>query len=86
MRTNQKNNIIFLQLLDSFFFLLNNPKNLDLSYKMDLDLWDCFGRVKFVFEPNFIGLILLFVVSLKRENPSYSQINTVPMSCFASHR
>ena len=23
---------------------LNNPKDLDLSYKMDLDLWDCFGR------------------------------------------
>ena len=25
---------------------LNNPKDLDLSYKMDLDLWDCFGREK----------------------------------------
>ena len=25
---------------------LNNPKDLDLSYKMDLDLWDCFGRKK----------------------------------------
>ena len=23
---------------------LNNPKDLDLSCKMDLDLWDCFGR------------------------------------------
>ena len=23
---------------------LNNPKDLDPSYKMDLDLWDCFGR------------------------------------------
>ena len=23
----------------------NNPKNLDLSYKTDLDLWDCLGRV-----------------------------------------
>ena len=21
-----------------------NPKNLDPSYKMDLDIWDCFGR------------------------------------------
>ena len=21
---------------------LNNPKNLDLSYKMNLDFWDCF--------------------------------------------
>ena len=26
----------------------NNPKNLDPSYKMDLDLWDCLGRTKFV--------------------------------------
>ena len=25
---------------------LNNPKDLDLSYKMDLDFWDCFGRRK----------------------------------------
>ena len=25
---------------------LNNPKDLDPSYKMDLDLWDCFGRKK----------------------------------------
>ena len=24
----------------------NNPKDLDLSYKMDLDFWDCFGRKK----------------------------------------
>ena len=25
---------------------LNNPKDLDLSYKTDIDLWDCFGRKK----------------------------------------
>ena len=25
---------------------LNNPKDLDPSYKMDLDFWDCFGREK----------------------------------------
>ena len=24
----------------------NNPKDLDPSFKMDLDLWDCFGRKK----------------------------------------
>ena len=24
----------------------NNPKNLDLSYKTDLDLWDCLRKVK----------------------------------------
>ena len=25
---------------------LKNPKDMDLSYKMDLDFWDCFGREK----------------------------------------
>ena len=25
---------------------LNNPKDLDPSYKMDLDFWDCFGEEK----------------------------------------
>ena len=29
-----------------FFPFQNNPKNLDPSYKMDLDLWDCLGRVQ----------------------------------------
>ena len=37
---------LFLQLYDRFFSSKNNPKNLDLSYKTDLDLWDCLGRVK----------------------------------------
>ena len=26
---------------------LNNPKEQDLSYKTDLDLWGCFGKKKF---------------------------------------
>ena len=26
------------------FPVQNNPKNLDPSYKMDLDIWDCFER------------------------------------------
>ena len=30
------------------FSFQNNPKNLDLSYRMDLELWDCLGRVKLV--------------------------------------
>ena len=30
------------------FSYQNNPKNLDPSYKTDLDLWDCLGRVKLV--------------------------------------
>ena len=29
-----------------FFPSKNNLKNLDPSYKMDLDLWDCFRRVR----------------------------------------
>ena len=32
----------------SFSSLQNNPKNLDPSYKMDLDLWDCLDRVKLI--------------------------------------
>ena len=31
-----------------FFSFQNNPKDLDPSYKMDLDLSDCLGRVKLV--------------------------------------
>ena len=30
------------------FSFQNSPKDLDPSYKMDLDLWDCLGRVKLV--------------------------------------
>ena len=36
---------ISLVVRQSFFFQ-NNPKNLDPIYKIDLDLWDCLGRVK----------------------------------------
>ena len=52
-----------------FFSFQNNPKNLDPSYKTDLDLWDCLGRVKPVLQQNFIGLIRLFVLILERESP-----------------
>ena len=48
-----------------FFSFQNNPKNLDPSYKIDLDLWDCLGRVKLILQQNFIGLIHLFVVILE---------------------
>ena len=37
-------NILFTQISPIPF--LNNPKDLDPSYKTDLDLWDCFGRKK----------------------------------------
>ena len=39
------------------FVSFKTIQNLDLSYKMDLDLWDCFGRVKLVSYQNFIELI-----------------------------
>ena len=39
---------IFSDIRQSFFSFQNNPKDLDLSYKMDLDLLDCLGRVKLV--------------------------------------
>ena len=31
-----------------FFSFKKNPQNLDPSHKMDLDLWDCLGKVKLV--------------------------------------
>ena len=51
-----------------FFFFLNNPKNLDLSYKTDLDIWDYLGRVKLVLSQYYIGVIQLFVVIVERGN------------------
>ena len=61
-----------------FFSFQNNPKDLDPSCKMDLDLWDCLGRVKLVLLQNFIGLIKLFEVILEGQKTlSYSRINTV---------
>ena len=33
------------------------PKNLDPSYKMDLDLWECLRRVKLALSQNCIGPI-----------------------------
>ena len=38
----------FLDYKTEFFSFQNNPKYLDPSYKMDLDLLDCLGRVKLV--------------------------------------
>ena len=38
----------FLGYKTDFFPSKNDPKDLDPSYKMDLDLSDCLGRVKLV--------------------------------------
>ena len=52
-----------------FFSSKTIPKNLDLSYKTDLDLLDCLGRVKLVFNiAKFMGLIQFFSHS-REENP-----------------
>ena len=59
----------FFDYKTEFYSFLNSPKNLDPSYKTDLDHWDCLGRVKLVFYQNFIGLIESFVVILKRGKP-----------------
>ena len=52
-----------------FYSFLNSPKNLDPSYKTDIDLWDCLGRVKLVFYQNFVGLFESFVGILERRKP-----------------
>ena len=55
-----------------YFLQKNNPKNLDQSYKTDLDLWDCFAIIS-----NFYRTDLVICShSRKRNTPSYSQINT----------
>ena len=45
----------FFSYKTEFFPFQNNPKNLDLSYKTDLDLCDCLGRVKPILQLNFIN-------------------------------
>ena len=62
----------------NFYSFQNNPKSLQPSYKMDLDLLDCFRRVK---------LIIIAEVHMpdsdicsharERKTASYSRINTV---------
>ena len=49
-----------------FFSFQNNPKNLDLSHKTDLDFWDCFGiTAKF----HRTDLVIYFVI-LERKTRS----------------
>ena len=51
---------------------LNNPKDLDPSYKTDLDLWDCFGRKKLRLITEEIRYI--FEISLEMEKIPFSSI------------
>ena len=58
---------VFLQLWDRVFSFQNNLKNLGLSYKTHLDLWDCFGiRTRFI--ANFYRTEL-FVDIIERAKP-----------------
>ena len=66
MQLKTKLNTIFLQLKDRFFSFQNNLKNLDPSYKLDLDLWDCLGRVKLIFNTAKFHRTDLVICSLSR--------------------
>ena len=60
------------------FSFLNNPKNLDPSYKMGLDLWNYLGRVKPILQQNVIGTDLVICSHFRGgKTLSYSQINMV---------
>ena len=43
--------------MEVFFSFQNNPKNLDLSYKTDLDFWDCLEGTHLIaeFHKNDLG-------------------------------
>ena len=45
--------------MEVFFSFHNNPKNLDLSYKTDLDFWDCLKGTHLIaeFHKNDLGVI-----------------------------
>ena len=61
---------------DSSCFLTKHLKNLDPSYKTNLDLWDYLGRLKLIAKFHWTDLV---ICSQSREGktPSYSQINMV---------
>ena len=61
-----------------FFLPKNNQKNLDASYKMDLDLWDCLGRVKTHSKAKFYRTdLVICTYSREGKTQSYSQKNMV---------
>ena len=60
-----------------FFPFQNNPKDLDSSYKTDLDLWNCLGRVKLVIQQNYGIDLVCCNHSREGKTSSYSRINMV---------
>ena len=45
------------------FLLPKNPKYLDPFYKMDLDLWDCLGRVKLIAKFQRTDLVICSLIA-----------------------
>ena len=67
---------VFFGYKTEFVSFQNNPKILDPSSKMDLNVWDCLRRVKLIAKLHRTDLI---ICSHSREGKtlSYSHINTV---------
>ena len=60
------------------FSFQNNPKDLDPSCKMDLDLWDCLGMGKIGIIARFHRTDIVIWSHFRGTKPlSYSRINTV---------
>ena len=57
-----------------FFFFQYNLKNLDPSYKMDLDLWDCLDWVKLIAKFHRTDLVI-FSYFREGKTLSHSRIN-----------
>ena len=66
-----KNIPYFFSYKAEFFPNKTVPKNLDTSYKLDLDFLDCLGRVKTCITANFHRTVW------RGETPSCSEINTL---------
>ena len=65
------------------FSLPKQTKDLDVSFKMDLNLWDCFGWKETHSKAKFCRTDLV-ICSHSREGkpPSYSRINMVELTPF----
>ena len=64
MQTEIKSDVYFFEYDNQ-----NNPKDLDPSCKMDLDLWDYFGREKHLFKLS--QLIYISAVVLEGQTPIF---------------
>ena len=81
--TDENSYVISSVIRRSFFSFLNNSKNLDPSYKTDLNLWDCGSRSLGIFRNGETRIIAKFhrtdcvTCSHSREGktPSYSRVN-----------